>query len=117
MYKCVSVALAALIALSATPSIAQVVNATWYESGSRTATGAHFNPNYVHGVAHKTLPIGTFILATNIKNGKTLCVVVNDRGPYIRGRTLDFTRAGAQHLGFKNAGTAKIDMVVGGCRL
>ena len=50
--------------------------------------------------AHKTLPFGTKVRVTNRKNGKTVVVTINDRGPFVRGRVIDLTPAGARALGF-----------------
>src|SRR6476620_9067229 len=68
-------------------------------SGGRTANGERA---HAHGMtaAHRTLPFGTKVRVTNKRNGKTVVVRINDRGPFIRGRVIDLTPAGAQALGF-----------------
>ena len=68
-------------------------------NGEKTANGQRANP---HGLtaAHKTLPFGTMVKVTNKKNGRTVVVRINDRGPFVRGRIIDLTPAGAQQLGF-----------------
>ncbi len=58
--------------------------------------------------AHRSLAFGTRIRVTNKKNGKTVVVRVNDRGPFIRGRVLDLSRAAAQDIGMVASGTASI---------
>ncbi len=58
--------------------------------------------------AHKTLGFGTKIKVTNRRNGKTVVVRVNDRGPFIRGRVLDLSKAAAQNIGMVSSGTAKV---------
>ena len=68
-------------------------------SGSRTASGQRLNPNALTA-AHRTLPFGTKVLVTNKKNGRSVIVTVNDRGPFVRGRVIDVTPAGARALGF-----------------
>ena len=62
--------------------------------------------------AHKTLPFGTILSLTNIDNGKTARVVVNDRGPFVRGRDIDLSRAAAKKLGIIGAGTGKVKVTM-----
>lgn len=59
-------------------------------------------------VAHRSLRFGTKIRVTNRKNGKSVIVRVNDRGPFIRGRVLDLSRAAAKQIGMIHSGTAKV---------
>lgn len=103
-----------LFVLSAHPSIAEVMKASWYGpgfQGSPMANGEPFDMND-YTVAHKTLPLGTCLKLTNIENGRTVNrVEVTDRGPYIEGRQLDVSKAVAKHLGFIGAGTAKLQAV------
>lgn len=91
-----------------------IVVASWYGEyfrGRKTANGERFNPDKI-SCAHKTLPFGTILKVTNIENDKSLVVRVNDRGPYIRGRSLDLSRAAAQRLGFMRKGTTKLRMEI-----
>jgi rare lipoprotein A len=76
----------------------QFVVATWYASGRRTASGQAFNPDG-HTAAHRTLPFGTRLTVTNPRNGKSVTVVINDRGPFTRGVTLDLARGAARAIG------------------
>jgi rare lipoprotein A len=69
------------------------------ESGSTTASGARLNPG-AFTAAHRTLPFGTKIRVTNKHNGRSVIVTVNDRGPFVRGRIIDLTPAGARAIGF-----------------
>jgi rare lipoprotein A len=69
------------------------------ESGSRTASGARLNPGALTA-AHRSLPFGSKVKVTNRRNGRTVVVTVNDRGPFVRGRIIDVTPAAAQALGF-----------------
>lgn len=87
----------------------KVVVASWYgtESGGVTANGEPFNGKSLTA-AHKTLPFNTRLLVTY--KGKSVKVRVNDRGPYIKGRTLDLSRAAAVRIGLINAGVAKVCM-------
>lgn len=91
---------------------ASVMSASWYATGSKRADGARFNPGDPHIAAHRTLPFGTVLMLTNPHNGRTLRVVVRDRGPFIKGRHLDVTKAGAQVLGFVNQGVVNLDVEV-----
>jgi rare lipoprotein A len=85
--------------------------ATWYSSGRKTASGERFNPNGMT-VAHRTLPFGTVLKLTNPENGNSIKVVVNDRGPFVKGKDLDVSRGGAKALGFKEKGSAKLNIEV-----
>ena len=62
-------------------------------------------------VAHRTLPFGTALKVTNPANGKSVTVRVNDRGPFVKGRVLDLSKAAASKLGFLNRGHAKLCFV------
>lgn len=70
--------------------------------------------------AHNTLPLGTWIDVTNLENGRQAELRVTDRGPFVKGRILDVSRAAARKLGFLVAGTARVRIVVtqppSGCR-
>ena len=67
--------------------------------GAHTAGGANDDPNELTA-AHKTLAFGTKVLVTNTRNGKTVVVRINDRGPFKRGRVIDVTPAAAHKLEF-----------------
>ena len=58
--------------------------------------------------AHRTLPLGTRILVTHVASGRTVQVRINDRGPFVRGRILDLSRAAAERLGVVGAGVAAV---------
>jgi rare lipoprotein A len=60
--------------------------------------------------AHRTLPFGTKLKVTNQKNGKTVIVRINDRGPFIKGRVIDLSKAAANRLGFISSGVTSICM-------
>jgi rare lipoprotein A len=80
-------------------------------SGGRTASGERLNPNALTA-AHRTLPFGTHVLVTNKKNGRSVEVTINDRGPFVRGRVIDLTPAAARELGF--SGLTKVVVSPGG---
>jgi len=75
--------------------------------GRRTASGERFDQASL-SAAHRRLPFGTRVLVTNLANGKTVTVQINDRGPHTRGRLIDVSRAAAEQLGMIGSGTAKV---------
>lgn len=79
--------------------------------GRRTANGERFNMNAMTA-AHKTLPFGTFVRVINPANGRTVIVRINDRGPFIRGREIDLSRAAAQEIGMIQRGHARVQLDV-----
>ena len=81
--------------------------ASWYALTSKTASGERMNPAKLTA-AHKTLPFGTKLRVTNPKNGKSVVVRINDRGPFIRGRVLDLSKAAAQRIGIISRGHGKV---------
>jgi rare lipoprotein A len=90
---------------------AQTGRASWYALTSKTASGERCNPQALTA-AHPSLPFGTKVKVENLKNGKTVVVRINDRGPYAGGRIIDLTKAAAGRLGFVGAGTAKVRLTV-----
>jgi rare lipoprotein A len=78
-------------------------------SGGRTANGEQAHAGRLTA-AHRTLPFGSMVQVTNTKNGRSVVVRINDRGPFIRGRIIDVTPAGARALGF--AGLAPVRIAV-----
>lgn len=79
-------------------------NASWYNDRSgRTASGMHHH----YGVAHRTLPFGTTVCIHNPANGRSIEAVVTDRGPFVKGRTIDVNQNVARALGF--SGTAHLN--------
>src|SRR5216684_8421 len=84
--------------------------ASWYGEafhGRDTANGEAFDLNAVTA-AHRTLPLPSIVEVTNLDNGRSIQVRVNDRGPFARGRIIDLSRRSAQLLGFEAQGTAKV---------
>ena len=73
----------------------------------------YFNP-YHSGLiaAHRTLPFGTRVRVTNLNNGRSVIVTIMDRGPFIRGRVIDLTPVGADALGFRQNGVARVSLEV-----
>lgn len=88
----------------------QIGIGSWYGGtdgfdGKKTAIGDIFNKDYFTA-AHRTLPIPCVVCITNLKNGKKIFVIVNDRGPYVRGRLIDVSRKTSRILGFEREGKA-----------
>jgi len=81
-----------------------------FYSGGRTASGEITGPAGLTA-AHRTLPFGTRVLVTNVRNGKTVVVRIIDRGPYGRGRIIDVSRAAARELDMIESGTARVSLV------
>jgi rare lipoprotein A len=81
--------------------------ATFYGTGTGTASGERFNPDAMTA-AHKTLPFGTRVRVTNLANGKQVTVRINDRGPYGAGRCLDLTTAAFKMIGSTSTGVLNV---------
>ncbi|SES96084.1 rare lipoprotein A [Nitrosomonas marina] len=83
--------------------------ASWYgsESGNRTAMGVRFNPRELTA-AHKTLPLPTKVRVTNLRNGRSVDVVVNDRGPFKKNRLIDLSHGAAKRIGLDKQGLGKV---------
>ena len=79
--------------------------------GRRTANGERFDM-YDFTAAHRALPLGSVIRVTNVSNGRSVRVRVNDRGPYIRGRVLDLSYAAAYRLGMVRSGLARVTIEI-----
>jgi len=88
--------------------------ASWYGQafhGERTANGEIFNKDELTA-AHPTLPMPSLARVTNLDNGRSIVVRINDRGPFEKGRLIDVSQRGAQLLGFEQTGTAKVRVQV-----
>lgn len=84
--------------------------ASWYGpgfAGRRTANGEIFDPSQLTA-AHKELPFNTLVRVHNLDNGSSVVVRINDRGPFISGRIIDLSRAGAEAIGMVGSGTARV---------
>lgn len=108
-----AVALASLVTVAASAvsfseaEAAGCGGASWYALHSRTASGERMNPGHLTA-AHRSLRFGTKVKVTNAGNGRSVVVRINDRGPFIRGRVLDLSRAAASEIGMIRSGHAKI---------
>ena len=87
-----------------------IMTASWYGPrfhGKTTANGEIYNQMALTA-AHKYLPFGTLLHVTNLKNGRSIIVRINDRGPYIEGRDLDLSKGTAKSLGILHKGVVKL---------
>ena len=87
---------------------------SWYGNefaGRLTANGEIFDPNMVTA-AHKTLPMPSVVRVTNLDNGKSLVVRINDRGPFVAGRIIDLSREAARLIGYRDQGIARVRVKV-----
>ena len=88
--------------------------ASWYGPGfhgARTANGERFN-QHAMTAAHRTLPFGTQVRVTNVNNGRSVVVRINDRGPFTGGRVIDLSMAAAQTIGMVSSGVAPVQIEV-----
>ncbi len=100
----------ALLAL-APANASETGQASWYKLGLKTANGERFKPNGLTA-AHRTLPFGTRVRVKNLRNGKSVVVRINDRGPFIRNRIIDVSKGAAQKIGLIQAGVTKVSIQV-----
>jgi rare lipoprotein A len=110
---CATIVLTAVLtalAVAAMPAGVQAESgrAAYYRSG-RTASGERSGPNELTA-AHRTLPFGARVLVTNLRNGRSVSVRINDRGPYGRGRIIDVSTDAARELGMIQSGTAQVSI-------
>lgn len=88
--------------------------ASWYGPnfhGRSTANGERYDMNALTA-AHRTLPLPSFVRVTNLENGRSIVLKINDRGPFARGRIIDVSRRAAQLLGFEGKGTARVNVAI-----
>ena len=88
--------------------------ASWYGPdfhGRKTSSGEYYNM-YDFTAAHKTLPMNTIVKVTNLNNGKSTIVRINDRGPFVKNRIIDLSYAAAKQIGMVNTGTAPVEIEV-----
>ena len=105
--------LLALCALTCLESAAQAQIATYYGkefAGRRTASGERFNPGAMTA-AHRTLPFGTKVRVTNSRNGRSVIVRINDRGPFVKGRSIDLSSGAARAIGMGASANVRIEVI------
>lgn len=79
--------------------------ASYYSGRGRTASGGRIG---VRTAAHRSLPFGTRVMVTNLSNGRSTVVIINDRGPFVRGRIIDVSHGAAGDLGMRGRGVAPV---------
>lgn len=97
---------------SCAPVITEQGNASYYANkfiGRRTADGEIFR-QHKRTAASKTIPFGTKVRVTNLDNGKSVKVRINDRGPFVKGRIIDLTRKAARKIGMLEQGVARVQL-------
>lgn len=97
--------------VAAAQAKSQIGMASYYKMGTRTASGERYNPNGLTA-AHPNLPFGTRVLVTNLENGKSVIVRINDRGPFTHKRVMDLSFGAAKVVGLTAAGVGKIKYTV-----
>lgn len=85
--------------------------ASYYKHGSKTASGERFNKNGMTA-AHRTLPFGTKVKVTNLNNGKSVVVRINDRGPFIKGRVIDLSYAAFSKIANVSSGITRVKLEI-----
>jgi rare lipoprotein A len=101
-----------VLAVSAVPVLAgekSQIAAICTQAG-KTANGETFSPSKLTA-AHRTLPFGTMVRVTNLRNGRTVMVRINDRGPFTKGRVIDVTPAAAAELKFSDLTPVTLEVV------
>ncbi|MEL6375403.1 MAG: septal ring lytic transglycosylase RlpA family protein [Pseudomonadota bacterium] len=106
-----AILMTALFTLPLPAFAAQNGLASYYWKPQPTASGERFNPNALTA-AHRTLPFGTRVRVTNKRNGRSVVVRINDRGPFIRGRIIDLSRRAAGVIRMKGAGIVPVRVTV-----
>jgi rare lipoprotein A len=104
--------LASAVVATAEPDLEGL--ASWYGGkfhGRLTSSGEVFDTNTMTA-AHKTLPFGTMVKVTNLENGKSAVVKINDRGPFVEGRIIDLSRAAAEEIGMVGSGVARVSLTI-----
>jgi len=113
--KCVKgIVLLVILIVCPALAIAEDGVASWYGGkfhGRMTSSGEVFDTNTLTA-AHRTLPFGTVVKVTNLDNGKSVLVKINDRGPFVGGRIIDLSRAAAVRLGMIDTGVARVSLQI-----
>jgi peptidoglycan lytic transglycosylase len=99
----------AMISSFSTANAQSGVASVYAYSGGKTASGERASPGGLTA-AHRTLPFGTHVRVTNRRNGRSVVVRINDRGPFVKGRIIDLTPAAAQALGISGLGQVTVDV-------
>ncbi len=112
LYKMTGLLLLSALVTSCTPKIAEKGKASFYADffqGRQTSNGETFRQRKLTA-AHRTLPFGTKVRVKNLRNGKTVKVRINDRGPFVDGRVIDLSRKAARKLGMIDDGVVPVEL-------
>lgn len=96
--------------IAAPTPVSHTAKASWYGpglAGQKTTSGEPYNPEALTA-ASKTLPLGSVVKVTNPENGKSVKVRINDRGPFVPGRSLDLSKRAAERIGIVHRGVARV---------
>ena len=107
---CFAVASATLFGIAGNADAQTGIASVYSYGAGRTASGHHSQPSELTA-AHRSLPFGTKVRVTNHRNGRSVVVRINDRGPFVRGRVIDLTPAGARSLGFSGLAPVTLEVV------
>jgi rare lipoprotein A len=91
-------------------ALALLASSAAADAGSWTGGASYYGARGQAGCAHRTLPLGTKVRVTNLSNQRSTVLVVNDRGPFIKGRIIDVSTHAANVLGFRRAGLAQVQI-------
>jgi rare lipoprotein A len=105
-----SALIGAVSVIPLTASAQSGIASVYAYSGGRTASGERAAPGGLTA-AHRTLPFGTMVRVTSRSSGRSVVVRINDRGPFVRGRIIDLTPAGARALGFSGLANVSVDVI------
>lgn len=105
MARILALCVASALAATAGQAGEWVGQASYYALRGRTASGVRVG---ALTAAHRTLPFGSRVRVTNLRNNRSVVVTVNDRGPFTRGRVIDVSVAAADSLGFRSAGVTQV---------
>ena len=98
-----------LLALTPAANAQSGMASVYATHGGRTADGEHVSPGALTA-AHRSLPFGTRVRVTNKRNGRSVVVRINDRGPFVRGRVIDLTPAAARAIGMSGLAPVELDI-------
>lgn len=112
IYKAFVIVFSTALIVSCSPKIVETGRASYYADkfdGRKTSNGEIFSQNK-RTAASKTLPFGTIVKVKNLANGKTVKVRINDRGPFVAGRTIDLSKKAARKINIIDAGVADVEL-------
>ncbi len=112
IYKAFVIIFSLALIVSCSPKIVETGRASYYADkfdGRKTSNGEIFSQNK-RTAASKTLPFGTKVKVKNLANGKTVKVRINDRGPFVAGRTIDLSKKAARKINMIDAGVAEVEI-------